>query len=104
MLKIYDNILILIGILVLVFFGYFIFVWNASTYEIINICSSITINTPYKDIQDVVYRSRFAKISRPFGDKEKTSTISSPNNFNRHICFLKINEGIVTKATYDFID
>lgn len=78
-----------------------VYAWDSSANEIKQICSTIKIDSQRSDVETLVLKSKYARMT-PLNikDKKPVSIIHSTASFGRHTCFVEFKNKKVVHTEY----
>lgn len=104
-MKFRKTINLTVGIIIFLYVGVTLWMWNNSVTEIQNICSQIESGQLLLNVQEMVTNSRYSRMDDPAEqDGEITTLIQSSNNMGRAVCLVEILNNVVINATYNYND
>lgn len=104
-MKFRKTINLTVGVIIFLYVGVTLWVWNNSVTEIQNICSQIESGQPLLSVLDLVENSRYSRMDDPAEkDGQTLASIHSSKNMGRAVCLVEILNDEIISATYNYHD
>ena len=102
----FGKIIKLIGVLILIYVGYFFYTWKASADEIKLVCSEIQTRQNKQDVIDIVEASKYLRYIESSDKKNNKHylVIISDASFGRHTCWVEHDGKAVMKSDLVYSD